>query len=185
MIGLDLLCACTWLGLTDLMTSSIPPSLSQLQFPRSSSPLHHTQQHHLVHHRSPHLLIKSKLETMKSRLIKRFSSYFTEPSGQKYLFYLVCLCYVICTSIIVVIEPFIPTPGCVEDETKKSELEFANSLYVYSKCNSLRQRRLLYFSRVDCLRGRHLLMAVFLGSLIGYERRSSDRPAGIRTMACK
>ena len=26
-------------------------------------------------------------------------------------------------------------------------------------------------------------MAVFLGSLIGYERRSSDRPAGIRTMA--
>lgn len=26
-------------------------------------------------------------------------------------------------------------------------------------------------------------MAVFFGSLIGYERRSSDRPAGIRTMA--
>lgn len=26
-------------------------------------------------------------------------------------------------------------------------------------------------------------MAVFLGSLIGYERRSGDRPAGIRTMA--
>jgi len=26
-------------------------------------------------------------------------------------------------------------------------------------------------------------MSVFLGSLIGYERRSSDRPAGIRTMA--
>jgi len=26
-------------------------------------------------------------------------------------------------------------------------------------------------------------MAVFLGSMIGYERRSSDRPAGIRTMA--
>ncbi len=26
-------------------------------------------------------------------------------------------------------------------------------------------------------------MAVFLGSLIGYERRSGDRPAGIRTMS--
>ena len=121
---------------------------------------------------------------MKLRLIKRFSSYFTEPSGQKYLFYLACLCYVICTSIIVIIEPFISTP-CQEDETKKSELEFGNSLYVYSKCNSLREAKLLYFSRVDCLRGRHLLMAVFLGSLIGYERRTADRPAGIRTMARK
>lgn len=117
-------------------------------------------------------------------LIKTFSSYFTEPSGQKYLFYLACLCYVICTSIIVIIEPFISTP-CQEDETKKSELEFGNSLYVYSKCNSLREAKLLYFSRVDCLRGRHLLMAVFLGSLIGYERRTADRPAGIRTMARK
>jgi len=26
-------------------------------------------------------------------------------------------------------------------------------------------------------------MAVFLGALIGYERRESDRPAGIRTMS--
>lgn len=121
---------------------------------------------------------------MKARLIKRFSSYFTEPSGQKYLFYLVCLCYVICTSIVVIIEPFLDIP-CDEDATKESELDFGNSLYIYSKCNTFRHAKLLYFSRVECLRGRHLLMAVFLGSLIGYERRSSDRPAGIRTMARK
>ena len=88
----------------------------------------------------------------------------------------------ICTSIIVIIEPFISTP-CQEDADAK--LEFGNSLYVYSKCNTLREAKLLYFSRVDCLRGRHLLMAVFLGSLIGYERRTADRPAGIRTMARK
>ena len=122
---------------------------------------------------------------MRLRTIKRFvSSYFTEPSGQKYLFYLACLCYVIITSIIVIVEPYIDIP-CEEDTKQSSELEFGNSLYVYSKCNSIKHAELLFFSRVDCLRGRHLLMAVFLGSLIGYERRSSDRPAGIRTMSCK
>lgn len=88
----------------------------------------------------------------------------------------------ICTSIIVIIEPFIST-SCQEDADAK--LEFGNSLYIYAKCNSQREAKLLYFSRVDCLRGRHLLMAVFLGSLIGYERRTADRPAGIRTMARK
>ncbi len=122
---------------------------------------------------------------MRLRTIQRFiSSYFTEPTGQKYLFYLVCLCYVMVTSIIVVIEPYIDIP-CEEDTTQSSELEFKNALYVYSKCNYTKHAKLLYFSRVDCLRARHLLMAVFLGAMIGYERRSSDRPAGIRTMSCK
>jgi len=122
---------------------------------------------------------------MRLRTIQRYiNSYFTEPSGQKYLFYLACLCYVMVTSIIVIVEPYIDIP-CEEDTTQSSELEFGNSLYVYSKCNSIKQAKLLYFSRVDCLRGRHLLMAVFLGALIGYERRESDRPAGIRTMSCK
>lgn len=46
-----------------------------------------------------------------------------------------------------------------------------------------RYPHLLFLTRMDCQKARHLLMAVFLGSLIGYERRSSDRPAGIRTMA--
>jgi hypothetical protein len=122
---------------------------------------------------------------MRLRTIKKFvSSYFTEPSGQKYLFYLACLFYVIITSIIVIVEPYLDIP-CEDDTTQSSELEFGNSLYIYSKCNSVKHAKLLYFSRVDCLRGRHLLMAVFLGALIGYERRSSDRPAGIRTMSCK
>lgn len=85
------------------------------------------------------------------------------------------------TSFVVIAEPYIEI-ACSEDDTQP-ELEFDNALYVYSKCNTVKQAKLLYFSRVDCLRGRHLLMAVFLGALIGYERRSSDRPAGIRTMS--
>jgi hypothetical protein len=106
-------------------------------------------------------------------------SYFTELNGQKYLFYLVCLIYVICTSVVVIIEPFLSLP-C---EEHKSELEFENVLFRYSICDYRRHPELLFLTRAECERGRHLLSAVFFGSLIGYERRSSDRPAGIRTMA--
>ncbi|KAL9188069.1 hypothetical protein ACHAXT_006447 [Thalassiosira profunda] len=100
----------------------------------------------------------------------RFSAYFTEPTGQKYIFYLLCLLYVVGTSIVVIIEPFLTLP--CDYEQRQSELEFENVLYKLNYCDDR-----------ECLRGRNLLMAVFLGSLIGYERRSSDRPAGIRTMA--
>lgn len=111
---------------------------------------------------------------------RRLSAYFTEPTGQKYLFYLLTLLYVVGTSLVVIIEPFLTLP-C--DEDHKSEIEFENVLYNYSPCNNVRYPMILYFTKTDCLRGRHLLMAVFFGCLIGYERRSSDRPAGIRTMA--
>ncbi|KAL7537313.1 hypothetical protein ACHAXR_007731 [Thalassiosira sp. AJA248-18] len=113
-------------------------------------------------------------------MIRRFSAYFTDPSAQKYIFYFLCLSYVIGTSLIVIIEPFLTLP-C--DEAHKSEIEFENALYNFTPCGNIRYPTLLFFTKTDCLRGRHLLMAVFLGSLIGYERRSSDRPAGIRTMA--
>ncbi len=112
--------------------------------------------------------------------IHRFSSYFTEPTGQKYLFYLLCLFYVVGTSLVIIIEPFLTLP-C--DDDHKSELEFENVLYKFSKCDNIRYPILLYLTHTECVRGRHLLVAVFFGSLIGYERRTSDRPAGIRTMA--
>lgn len=81
----------------------------------------------------------------------------------------------------VIVEPFLELP-CDGDE-HKSELQFENVLYKFTQCDNTRYWFLLYLSRTECTRGRHLLMAVVFGSLIGYERRSSDRPAGIRTMA--
>ena len=108
------------------------------------------------------------------------STYFTEPTRQKYVFYLLCLTYVISASIVVIIEPFLSLP-CSDEY--KSELEFENVLFELSICSDTRYPLLLYLTRMECERGRHLLAAVFFGSLIGYERRSSDRPAGIRTMA--
>lgn len=114
-------------------------------------------------------------------MVPRLSTYFTEPSRRKYLFYLLCLLYVGGTSLVVIIEPFLSLP-CSEGD-HKSDIEFENALYKFSRCDVIRYPILLFFNRTECLRGRHLLMSVFLGSLIGYERRSSDRPAGIRTMA--
>lgn len=116
-------------------------------------------------------------------MIRGFSLYFTEQSNQKTLFYLLCLLYVVGTSLVVIIEPFLSLPCEDDSNNHKSEIEFENVLYHFSPCDNIRYPKLLFFTKTECIRGRHLLMAVFLGSLIGYERRSSDRPAGIRTMA--
>jgi hypothetical protein len=112
-------------------------------------------------------------------MIPRFSAYFTEPTNQKYIFYFAVLLYVIGTSTVVIIEPFLTLP-C---DQPIPDIEYQNVVYQPTPCGNVRYPALLFFTKTECLRGRHLLMAVFLGSLIGYERRTGDRPAGIRTMA--
>jgi hypothetical protein len=83
---------------------------------------------------------------------------------------------------VIIIEPFLSLP-CSDKNDNESELKFENVLFEYSICSNTRYPQLFFLTRMECERGRHLLAAVFFGSLIGYERRSSDRPAGIRTMA--
>ena len=86
-------------------------------------------------------------------------------------------------AIIVLLEPFISIPCDNEESNQTTDMKFENVLFHYKPCMEYRYPHLLFLSRMDCQKARHLLVAVFLGSLIGYERRSSDRPAGIRTMA--
>ena len=95
------------------------------------------------------------------RVRQRFSSYFTDPSRKKYVFYLLILVYVISTSLVVIAEPFLALP-CDDDHT--SEVTVENALYRDSPCNHIRYSTLLFFTKTDCLRGRHLLMAVALVS---------------------
>lgn len=94
---------------------------------------------------------------------------------------LACLIYVISVTLVVLFEPFITIPCDNEDSNQPTELKFKNVLFTYTPCMEYRYPHLLFLSRMDCQKARHLLVAVLLGSLIGYERRSSDRPAGIRT----
>lgn len=135
--------------------------------------------HHRLHRPPPLLPI-----TLEYTMICEWNSYFTEPTKEKLLFYLLCLTYVIGTSLVIIIEPFLSIP-CRDDDINNNMagLEFENALFEYSICKDTRYPQLFYLTRMECERGRHLLAAVFFGSLIGYERRSNDRPAGIRTMA--
>jgi hypothetical protein len=90
---------------------------------------------------------------------------------------------VIGVALVVLFEPFITIPCDNEESNQPTELKFKNVLFTYTPCMEYRYPHLLFLTRMDCQKARHLLVAVFLGSLIGYERRSADRPAGIRTMA--
>ncbi|EJK72535.1 hypothetical protein THAOC_05925, partial [Thalassiosira oceanica] len=95
------------------------------------------------------------------------NDFFTKPTAEKYLFYLIILLYVLATSFVVVVEPYVSLPCDLEQREENRSLDFENVLYQHSDCDFQRFARLLYLSRTECLRGRHLLMAVFLGSLIG------------------
>lgn len=79
------------------------------------------------------------------------------------------------------IEPLLTLPCSYVGE----ELTFPNVLYVHDPCRTdTRYWRLMGLTPVEASFGRHIVMAVILGSAIGYERKSADRPAGIRTSKC-
>ena len=67
------------------------------------------------------------------------------------------------------------------DEGDSSKYE--NPDYNYTPCHITRIPLLLYLTLEECDLSRRMAASVLIGGLIGYERRESDRPAGIRTMA--
>ncbi|EED92597.1 predicted protein [Thalassiosira pseudonana CCMP1335] len=106
-------------------------------------------------------------------------SFFTEFTFWKGIFYGCAAIYVVFTAIAVMIEPLLTLPCSYVGE----ELTFPNVLYVHDPCRTdTRYWRLMGLTPVEASFGRHIVMAVILGSAIGYERKSADRPAGIRTM---
>ena len=108
--------------------------------------------------------------------------FFNEFTFFKGLLYAICAVYVTCTAIAVVCEPFITLP-CTSD-TSSTDGTFPNVLYKQDPCiQSTRYGRLMGMTPQECTFGRHLVVAAILGSVIGFERRIADRPAGIRTMS--
>lgn len=61
---------------------------------------------------------------------------------------------------------------------------FRNPLFDASPCRRQRFWILLGLSPWEADLGRRVLVAMILGAIVGNERRSADRPAGIRTNAC-
>jgi hypothetical protein len=109
--------------------------------------------------------------------------YFTEVTDIKFFCYLIVLIYVIVCCCIFVIEPYITTSECMVTSTTATIMP--NPLYEVNLCRSYRYIQLLYLTREECSYGRRLVSSVIYGGVVGWERRQSDRPAGVRTMVCK
>jgi uncharacterized membrane protein YhiD involved in acid resistance len=62
-------------------------------------------------------------------------------------------------------------------------MAYANPDYDTNPCRYIRLLPLLGMTLEECDMSRRMVVSVVLGGAIGFERRSADRPAGIRTMA--
>jgi len=60
--------------------------------------------------------------------------------------------------------------------------EYENPDYNKDLCRYQQTYYLLYMTVDECDYARRMLLSVIFGAIIGFERRSADRPAGIRTM---
>jgi putative Mg2+ transporter-C (MgtC) family protein len=117
-----------------------------------------------------------------------FSSYFTEFTYSKGIFYGVVLIYVLAVSCVVLLDVVIASKYCnsstfTESDMSAMKMEYTNPSYRYDPCQYTRYSYLLWLTRVECAFGRSLLASVLMGGIVGWERRMADRPAGIRTMA--
>lgn len=100
----------------------------------------------------------------------------TTSANNKGVVYIILAIYVLCTTIAVVLEPFINNLPC---DTVASDVKFPNAFYIFDPCyDHQRYIQLMMLTRSECRFGRHMVMSVILGMAIGYERRSADRPAG-------
>jgi len=70
-----------------------------------------------------------------------------------------------------------------DEDKEQSTKEYENPDYDDSPCHLTRIPFLFYLTLEECDLSRRMAVSVLLEGLIGYERRASDRPAGIRTMA--
>jgi putative Mg2+ transporter-C (MgtC) family protein len=117
-----------------------------------------------------------------------FSSYFTEFTYSKGIFYGIVLIYVLAVCCVVLLDVFIASKYCnsatfTEDDVRAMKTEYTNPSYRYDPCHYTRYPYLLWLNREECAFGRSLLASVLMGGIVGWERRMADRPAGIRTMA--
>lgn len=70
-----------------------------------------------------------------------------------------------------------------DGEVNSDTIQYENPDYNDSPCHTSRLPSLFYLTLEECDLSRRMYMSVIFGGFIGYERRASDRPAGIRTMA--
>ena len=70
----------------------------------------------------------------------------------------------------------------LDDGEEENDDVYENPDYITDPCRYSRVALLFYLTLEECDLCRRLFASVLFGGAIGYERRSADRPAGIRTM---
>lgn len=123
------------------------------------------------------------------------SQYFSAESGagQRYFYYAI-LATSVAYSTIAMLAPLL-TPECgIPIATKPGDRQLMQGLeggledapnpsYVPNPCRWTRYVILLGMSPMEAQMSRRVILSLIMGSIIGFERRRADRPAGIRTMA--
>lgn len=139
------------------------------------------QQRHCLILTGDHLMRMSAHHSITTNPFSHGSrSYFTKLTLAKGIFYLIAVAYVLLSCILMIIQPFLTIPCDRESIEIKA---FSNPVYNDNPCRGVRYPFLLFLTIEECDFGRRLVVAVMSGGVIGWERRQSDRPAGIRTMA--
>lgn len=72
---------------------------------------------------------------------------------------------------------------CPKSNISFDTKDYENPDYDTDPCDHIRIPMLMYLTMEEADHCKRMLVSVALGSAIGFERRSSDRPAGIRTMS--
>jgi len=109
----------------------------------------------------------------------RTQVFFSKFTMEKGLFYLLVFGFYCCCVVGMFIEPFVELP-CPE---LPPQHVFGNPAYVDDACRETRFPQIMYLTPREADFGRRITFATLFGGVIGWERRSADRPAGIRTMA--
>jgi hypothetical protein len=112
---------------------------------------------------------------------KKSFHFFTKFTWSKGFLYLVALLYVSIVTVLSILQPFFL--DICKEHGEALHLDFENPMYDQRICKRTRARALFYLTPEECGFGRRIVISAILGGLIGWERRSADRPAGIRTMS--
>jgi uncharacterized membrane protein YhiD involved in acid resistance len=108
---------------------------------------------------------------------------FFPTSQEKAIHYFLLGVLLIYTVIILFAEFFLPDEQvwCKYHSVQNTK-EYENPDYDKNLCRHQHTVHLLYMTVDECDYARRMLLSVIFGAIIGFERRSADRPAGIRTM---
>uniref|UniRef100_A0A061REW7 MgtC/SapB/SrpB/YhiD N-terminal domain-containing protein n=1 Tax=Tetraselmis sp. GSL018 TaxID=582737 RepID=A0A061REW7_9CHLO len=117
--------------------------------------------------------------TLFQRLLSYYRARFSHAPARDGILYGILLLLLVGYGILACAGPFL-LPAC---DKKTPDLPFKNPDYDADPCLTTRFLAVGGLTLRECQFIRNILMAVFLGCIIGYERRAPDRAAGIRTMS--